>query len=49
MHFQEDVDGHADEFEKVIDFLVTVQYACLRDPNAPGTAACVPAADAVRT
>jgi hypothetical protein len=35
--FQEDVDGHAEEFEKVIDFLVTVQYARLRDTYAPAT------------
>jgi hypothetical protein len=48
LDFQENVYGHADEFEKVLDFLVTVQYTCLRDPNAPGSAAGVPAADAVR-
>jgi hypothetical protein len=49
MDLQADVDGHAKEFEKVIDFLVTVQYACLRDPNAPGSAAGILAADTVRT
>jgi hypothetical protein len=45
LDFQENVYGHGDEFEKVADFLATVQHNCLLDPNAPGSATGVPAAD----
>jgi hypothetical protein len=44
--FQEDVVDHAEEFVKVIDYLVTV-HARLWDPYAPGSAAGVPTTDAV--
>jgi hypothetical protein len=35
LDFQVDIDRHNEKFERVIDSLVTIQYARPRDPYAP--------------
>jgi hypothetical protein len=46
---EEDVDGHSEELEKVIDLVVAIERAGRRDPNAPGPTSDVPPSDPERT